>query len=207
MQTLNLSAENLSDVHQGNFVLADAREKIAVLLSAGIWGPNASGKSNVLLALKELVGLVSTSHGYELDQPIKAFHPFLLDDGCSRKPVFFELEFIGRDGLRYIYTIEFTARAIVHETLLFYPGAKPAKLFERTQDTITFGAKLSGLRQIPYRENQCYLGVAAQHQRCRSSCSLTRRTRSSTSSGTPRRARSASSSWAASRPRSSKASY
>ena len=164
VQTLNLSAENLSDVHQGNFVLADARGKIAVLLSAGIWGPNASGKSNVLLALRELVELVSTSHGYELDQPIKAFHPFLLDDGCSRNPVFLELEFIGRDGLRYIYTIEFTARAIVHETLLFYPGAKPAKLFERFQDDITFGAKLSGLRQIPYRENQSYLSVAAQHQ-------------------------------------------
>ena len=163
-QTLNLAAENLSDVHQSNFVLADANEKIAVLRSAGLWGPNASGKSNVLLALKELVELVSVSHGYELDQPLKAFHPFLLDNEHAKSPVSFELEFIGRDGLRYIYTIEFTARAIVHESLLFYPGAKPAKLFERTQVTITFGAKLTGLRQIPYRENQSYLSMAAQHQ-------------------------------------------
>jgi len=163
-QTLNLSAENLSDVHQGNFVLADSKEKTAVLRAAGLWGPNASGKSNVLLALKELVELVSGSHGYELDQPIKAFHPFLLDEMHAHSPVSFELEFIGRDGLRYIYTIEFTAKSIVHETLLFYPGAKPAKLFERTQDAITFGAKLSGLRQIPYRENQSYLSMAAQHQ-------------------------------------------
>ena len=163
-QTLNLSAENLSDVHQGNFVLADAKEKIAVLRSAGLWGPNASGKSNVLLALKELVELVSVSHGYELDQPIKAFHPFLLDEMHVQSPVAFELEFIGRDGFRYIYCIEFTSKAIVRESLVFYPGAKPAKLFERTQDTITFGAKLTGLRQIPYRENQSYLSVAAQHQ-------------------------------------------
>ena len=163
-QTLNLSAENLSDVHQGNFVLADAKEKIAVLRSAGLWGPNASGKSNVLLALKELVELVSVSHGYELDQPIRAYHPFLLDESHAQSPVSFELEFIGRDGFRYIYCIEFTSKAIVRESLVFYPGAKPARLFERTQDTISFGAKLTGLRQIPYRENQSYLSVAAQHQ-------------------------------------------
>ncbi len=163
-QTLNLSAENLSDVHQGNFVLADAKEKTAVLRSAGLWGANASGKSNVLLALKELVELVTVSHSYELDQPIRAYHPFLLDDSHAARPVGFELEFIGRDALRYIYAIEFTARSIVRESLVFYPGAKPARLFERTREGIAFGAKLSGLRQIPYRENQSYLGVAAQHQ-------------------------------------------
>ena len=163
-QTLNLSAENLTDVHQGNFVLADAKEKTAVLRSAGLWGPNASGKSNVLLALKELVELVSVSHGYELDQPIQAYHPFLLDESHAQSPVAFELEFIGRDGFRYIYSIEFTSKAIVRESLVFYPGAKPARLFERTQDAIAFGAKLTGLRQIPYRENQSYLSVAAQHQ-------------------------------------------
>ena len=163
-QTLNLSAENLSDVHQGNFVLADAKEKTAVLRSAGLWGPNASGKSNVLLALKELVELVSVSHGYELDQPIRGYHPFLLDERRAQGPVAFELEFIGRDGFRYIYCIEFTSKAIVRESLVFYPGAKPARLFERTQNAITFGAKLTGLRQIPYRENQSYLSMAAQHQ-------------------------------------------
>ena len=163
-QVLNLSAENLSDVHQDNFVLADANEKIAVLRSAGLWGANASGKSNVLLAMKELVELVSASHGYELDQPIQAYHPFLLDDLHAKSPVSFELEFIGRDDRRYIYSIGFTSKAIVQESLCFYPSAKPAKLFERTQEGITYGAKLAGLRQIPYRENQSYLSVAAQHQ-------------------------------------------
>ncbi len=163
-QTLNLSAENLSDVHQGNFVLGDAKGKAAVLLSAGLWGANASGKSNVLQALKELVELVTASHDYELDQPIRAYHPFLLDEGHADSPVSFELEFIGRDALRYIYAVEFTARAIVRESLVFYPGAKPARLFERTRGEMAFGAKLSGLRQIPCRENQSYLGVAAQHQ-------------------------------------------
>ena len=163
-QTLNLSAENLSDVHRGNFAFADAKEKIAVLRAAGLWGANASGKSNVLLALKELVEIVSSSHGYELDQPIQAYHPFLLDESHASSPVSFELEFVGRDALRYIYCISFDAKSIARESLVFYPGAKPAKLFERTHEEISFGAKLSGLRQIPYRENQSYLSVAAQHQ-------------------------------------------
>ncbi|MBR0458904.1 MAG: ATP-binding protein [Victivallales bacterium] len=163
-QTLNLSAENLSDVHQGNFVLDDENEKRAILCTAGLWGPNASGKSNVLLALKELKELVSGSHLYELDQPIKACQPFRLDDKHSQNPVTLELDFIGRDGFRYIYRIRFTWQAIIQESLVFYPAAKPAKLFERTSHGITFGAKLSGLRQIPYRENQSYLSVAAQHQ-------------------------------------------
>lgn len=163
-QTLNLSVENLSDVHSDNFAFADAKGKTAVLRSAGLWGANASGKSNVLLAMKELVEVASASHGYELDQPIAAYHPFLLDDTHAKSPVSLELEFIGRDGLRYIYHLEYDAKAIVHEALVYYPGVKPARLFERVGQRFGFGTRLAGFRQIPCRENQSYLSVAAQHQ-------------------------------------------
>ena len=163
-QTLNLSVENLTDVHSGNFIFADAKGKTAVLRSAGLWGANASGKSNVLLAMKELVEVATVSHGYELDQPLAAYYPFLLDDVHAQGPVSLELEFIGRDGLRYIYHLEYDAKTIVHETLVYYPSAKPARLFERVGQKFVFGTRLAGFRQIPCRENQSYLGVAAQHQ-------------------------------------------
>lgn len=163
-QTLNLSVENLSDVHSDNFTFADSKGKTAVLRSAGLWGANASGKSNVLLAMKELVEIATVSHGYELDQPIAAYHPFLLDDIHAKSPVSLELEFIGRDDLRYIYHLEYDAKNIVHEALVYYPGVKPARLFERVGQRFGFGTRLAGFRQIPCRENQSYLSVAAQHQ-------------------------------------------
>jgi len=165
--TLNFGVDNPDDgVHTRNIAYPDRDGKIPVLRSVGIWGPNASGKSNLLDALEALQKLVATSHKYELDKPIKEYQPFKLDSKCVDDPVVFELEFIGKDKLLYRYCVKFIRLKITSESLYFYPGAKPAKLFDR-KDGIAqarwFGTKLTGEKAMSCLDNQCYLSVAAQN--------------------------------------------
>lgn len=167
-QILNLEVDNLNDVHPDNIAYFDSEKKNAVLRTAAIFGPNASGKSNVVAAMKTLQEFVKTSAKNELDAPIAQYHPFKLSDDTVRAPILFELEFIGKDEARYIYTTEFTKNAIIREALYYYPSVKPAKLFDRTPDIIQsdwFGKKLTGTKVMSCRENQLYLSVAAQHDK------------------------------------------
>lgn len=167
-QTLNLAVENLNDVHSGNIAYLDSGKKNAVLRTVAIFGPNASGKSNVVAALEALQEFVEESAKNELDKPIDQYQPFKLSDDTINAPVFFELEFTGRDNFRYIYTVEFTKKTVIHEALYYYPSAKPAKLFDRTPaiaQSDWFGKNLTGVKVVSCRENQLYLSVAAQHDK------------------------------------------
>ncbi len=166
--TLNFNVENLNDIHQDNLIYLDSGKTSAVVRSIGIWGPNASGKSNVLDALKSLQNLVTSSHSYELDQKIAEYKPFKLSSETASAPIYFELEFVGIDALHYIYKVEFNREKILAESLYFYPSAKPAKLFDRIFDlpqSEWFGNYLRGVKIISCRDNQLYLSVAAQHDK------------------------------------------
>jgi len=52
-------------------------EKGKYLLSpfAAVYGQNASGKSNVIKALSDFVGLILYSHRLDLDAPIPSYKP------------------------------------------------------------------------------------------------------------------------------------
>lgn len=167
--TLHFGVDNLDEVLVSNIAYPDKNGKIPVLRSAGVWGPNASGKSNLLEALEALKDFVSFSHKNELDQPIDEYRPFKLDQTCANAPVYFELDFIGRGQEHYIYTLEFINNRVVYECLEFYGSAKPSMLFRRElvseKLSIKFGSKLSGLKAISCLDNQAYLSVAAQEQK------------------------------------------
>ena len=166
--TLHLGVDNLDGVHVNNIAYPDNENKIPVLRTAGIWGPNASGKSNLLDALDALRDFVATSHRNELDQTIDEYRPFKLDPAFVNAPVYFELDFIGRNQEHYIYSIEILKNCVVSECLEFYASAKPSILFKREKVSgkleIKFGSKLSGVKSIACLDNQGYLSVAANEQ-------------------------------------------
>ena len=166
-QILNLEVENLNDVHSENIAYLDAEKKTAALRTIAIFGANASGKSNIIAALEALQEFVVESTKNELDEPIAQYQPFKLSDDTMNAPTLFELEFTGKDELRYIYTVEFTKTAVIREALYYYPSAKPAKLFDRTPEIAQpewFGKNLTGAKVMSsLLEHQLYLSVAAQH--------------------------------------------
>ena len=69
--TLDFFVENIDGVHSNNIAYPDNKKTIPVLRSTGIWGANASGKSNFWDALRHLQHFVEFSHQNDLDKPIR----------------------------------------------------------------------------------------------------------------------------------------
>lgn len=103
-------------------------EKLPPLLKiAAIYGPNASGKSNLVLAFKVIGQLaMGLSHG-EKPLPVS---PFRFDPELQDKPSEFEIHFIS-ERTRYQYTLHLTAARVIYECLIAYPKGKETPLYER----------------------------------------------------------------------------
>lgn len=111
-----------------------------------IYGPNASGKSNILKALAWLVYFLM------LNRPRKVgtgtgLVPFLMDADSRNQPSSFSLVFYIGD-IRYEYRIELDSKKIYKEELYYYPNNRRALFYERTwmeeksNSTVSFGTLL-----------------------------------------------------------------
>jgi hypothetical protein len=118
-----------------------------VLTVAGIYGPNASGKSNILEALAWLSSAVERSLR-SWDDAIPR-DPFKFGDG-PRDPSTYEVEMMA-DDVRYTYRLEITDSEVLSESLVSYPKRQPRTLFEREGMEISFRRGLestSGTREL-----------------------------------------------------------
>lgn len=163
-QMLSMNVEGGRARHSANFSLIE-KGRFAVLRSAGIFGANASGKTNVLRALAALRWLVVSSAGRKATQTIPPYEPFRLSSDHAEKPVSFEIEFVVPSGARYRYEIAFLRNRIVEERLISFARRSRAVIFERLEDdtweTIRFGGTFKGgSRKFPFFENAAYLSRA-----------------------------------------------
>lgn len=141
--------------------------KTRVVPAAIVFGPNASGKSNLLLALGFMREQVVDSHRKGGPDTVINRHAFALSARCADEPTNVESDFIVND-VRYTYGFAASDTAFEREWLYAYPHGTRRKLFERTSPSeIEFGPALKGQRQIMaelMRPNSLYLSVAAQNQ-------------------------------------------
>jgi uncharacterized protein len=118
-----------------------------VLTVAGIYGPNASGKTNVLGALAWLSGAVEASlRAWDRNIPRE---PFRFGSGPGSSSVYQVEMMIG--GVRYTYHVELDDSAVRYEVLYSYPERRRRVLFERegTEFTLRRGlGALSGVREL-----------------------------------------------------------
>ncbi len=118
-----------------------------VLTVAGIYGPNASGKSTVLEALAWLSFAVGASLRRWSDFVPRLPHRF--GDG-SNVPSTFEVDF-EVDGVRHGYRLEVDTSAVLYESLHSYPERRRRTLFEREGDDISFRrglSKVGGIQEL-----------------------------------------------------------
>ena len=161
-QTLSLYAENVG-THLTENTCYPANDKIGVLKSVGLYGANASGKSNILLAFWAMRHIICNSGDLKEGELI-THEPFLLSETTKLLPTRFEIEFIASE-LRYRYEVSFTHKVIEEESLIFYPSSQPATIFKRvkedTWETIKFGSLYKGgKKRIPLFVNNAYLSKA-----------------------------------------------
>ncbi|PKK85285.1 MAG: hypothetical protein CVT48_06105 [Thermoplasmata archaeon HGW-Thermoplasmata-1] len=112
-----------------NFFMIPPMKKDPLLKVAGIFGANASGKTNVLLAINRLSKLVKYSHRYQVNEDLP-FEPFKLNKECLSKPTRFAVTFIVNDII-YNYNLAHNRNRILEENLYYYPHGHKAIIFER----------------------------------------------------------------------------
>lgn len=180
-QTLSLYAET-----PGNYLLENivypSGDKVGALKSAGLYGANASGKSNLLLAFRALQEIIVGSGALKEGDEIPWYEPYLLSEQSKSSPTRFEIEFFAPstdlkqddensleerqvDHVRYRYSIEFTGHNIAKEKLVFYPSGQEASVFDRdiddTWQTIRFGSLYKGgKKRLAFFSNNAYISKA-----------------------------------------------
>ena len=114
---------------------------------AGIYGPNASGKTNIVAALDWLCNAVAFSlRGWESEIPVD---PFAFDNN-PRNPTQFEIELM-LDGVRFEYILELDAVHVIYEALFHYPLKSRKRVFEREDQSLKLQrgiGNLAGAKQL-----------------------------------------------------------
>jgi AAA15 family ATPase/GTPase len=163
-QELSLVASSLSDKDGALIISEGLAHKL--LRVAAIYGPNASGKTNILSGLRFMRNAVKNSQskwepGAAIDR-----NPFALDESAER-PSEFAVDFL-LDGVRYEYGFAIDNTRVLHEYLFAYPENRRQRWFERSSghDQITFGKYLTGENRAIEnltRPESLFLSAAAQN--------------------------------------------
>ena len=140
------SSELVTEVADGVFLY-----KLGIL-----YGSNASGKSNMLIAMNEVFRLLVMPKS-DATVGIGGCIPFVL---TKNEPTEMHVSFYA-DGTRYDYDVTFNGKHILSEALYYYPNKSKSLFYERSfvgenvQADIKFGAslKLQVKTQESIREN------------------------------------------------------
>ena len=122
-QTLNMTAATLKSKDSEldiNNIYREEGEK-AVLRSKIIYGANASGKSNIIKALKCYITLITTC--LQNKGVLSAIDPFEFSSKTENEPSFFQLIF-RNEGIRYRYGFVADRTKIHSEWLSLVPEAR-----------------------------------------------------------------------------------
>lgn len=163
-QALSLVASSLKDVEDG-LLASPAAPGGRVLPAAVIYGANASGKSNVVAALRFMRQAVLLSHSRAEPGDRIPRTPFGLDPACTKAPSTLSADFV-TGGIRYHYGFEASDEAFTAEWLDSFPRGRRQTLFERNGQRFAFGRSLRGRNKIIAdltRPNSLFVSAAAQN--------------------------------------------
>jgi len=121
--------------------------KNKALRTSVIYGPNASGKSNIIRAFRAISYLVSNSSDFKPDKSIDPYEPYRLDKSTSSKPVNLEIEFVALNGKRYLFYLSYSRKVIEKEEVYIYQKNQKALLYSRTKDKVRYGDYYKGDRK------------------------------------------------------------
>jgi uncharacterized protein len=135
-----------------------------LLTVAGLYGANASGKSNVLGALAFMNEAIQMSHrSWEPNQSLPR-DPFAWGSKKT-EPSLFEVTFL-LDNIRFQYGFLASNERFLEEWLYAWPNGKKQVWFERDNIAYKFGENLRGENKLIEnitRPNALFLSAAAQH--------------------------------------------
>jgi AAA15 family ATPase/GTPase len=166
---LSLVASTDKTLKSSNVAQAGVASLPGTLRTAGIYGANASGKSNLIRAMALMRAVIVQSASLQPGQPFNV-QPFALDPAFKDQPTEFEVTFV-RDAIRYQFGFSFDSARIQSEWLIVYKTAQPQSWYTREFNKISgeehykFGSHFQGQRQLwrsSTRPNALFLSIAVQ---------------------------------------------
>lgn len=138
--------------------------KEPLLRSAGVFGPNASGKSNLIRALNYMRFMVlQSATGLQIGETTRVKR-FVLNPAGKEEPAFFQIVFLDQEGVQYRYGFELDEERI-HAEWLYRRRQREIRLFVRERQLFDIsGSFRKGGRDLEHRtrENALFLSVLAQ---------------------------------------------
>lgn len=125
LQAANIQTKEARALADNTFAVGNER----LLKTVAIYGANASGKSNIIKAVKAAVDMILDSHNYNEGDSF-GFKPFKF--GEKNAPSEFYIRFI-IDGIEHEYSFSCTRDEIITESLYYYPKGRRALIFSRDE--------------------------------------------------------------------------
>lgn len=129
-QTLSMVAADNETMLDSNTFPVPNNDDLRLVTSAAIYGPNASGKSNLLKAIQVLKNLVIKSASRMQIGDKLPVEPFRLNSETAKKPSSFEVIFI-HDDIRYEYGVSLNRERVFEEWLIAYRNEVQENWFSR----------------------------------------------------------------------------
>ncbi|MCD7924529.1 MAG: ATP-binding protein [Bacteroides sp.] len=123
-----MSFEATKDDTFEEYQVVEVAPGVRLLRFSLVYGANASGKSNLLVALNFLREFWFERRG-DMDQATDAI-PFLLDTKTPELPSEFEIKFYIGDT-KYWYLLSIDKKRVLSEKLYYYKSVQPTMLFSR----------------------------------------------------------------------------
>ena len=124
-------------------MVTEVSENVFLYKLGILYGSNASGKSNMLIAMDEIFHILIQSR-YDATKKISGSIPFIL---TKDEPIEMHVSFYA-NSIRYDYDVKFNENYILNEVLNYYPNKTKVLFYERTfvddnvQADIKFGPSL-----------------------------------------------------------------
>ena len=169
-QSFSLVRGKGDELQDSNTFNLEVANKLSLLRSAAIYGPNASGKSSFRIALETMQEIVVESASTYKPGTRLPITPNQLSRHSRISPSEFEVVIVV-DNVRYQYGYTAAVDRVHEEWLLAFPKGRPQHWFTRTWNEGSdeydwgFGNHLTGERQIwskSTRDNALFLSTAAQ---------------------------------------------
>lgn len=126
LQAAKIQTKKARELENNLFSIAGEQ----MLKSIAIFGANASGKSNVIKAIRACIGLVRTSHNNNADTKF-AISPFKFENYADKPSSFYIRFLIG--NIEYEYAFSFVHNEIITEILYYYPNGRKSLVFSRDE--------------------------------------------------------------------------
>ncbi len=159
--SLSMVASSIKESAQNVFKASN----LLLLKSAAVFGANASGKTNLFLAMKFMKEFIwNSSKDSQVAEKIEV-SPFRLSSETRDKPVSFEIIFT-HEKIRYRYGFSLNEERIVTEWLFYVPNKKEVRIFTRKNQTfdlsLHFKSEQTLVNNKRIRQNALLLSVSAQ---------------------------------------------